>query len=111
MTPLEKRVFSKLFAKTELEKQRVELANIKEVESILDNGYKKHAEAVDLAKKAELYFKMANNAAISAEKTINDIIKAGNDLGLDTSFAESRLDMIKTLKQKTEKSLNLNYIP
>ena len=110
MTPQEKLINERLF-KTDLSNQRIELANIKEVESILDNGYKKHAEAVDLAKKAELYFKMDNNLAISAEKTINDIIKAGNDLGLDTSFAKSRLDIIKTLKQKTEKSLNLNYIP
>lgn len=101
----------KILGKFELGSQRVDLANIKEAEAILDNGYKKHQEAVDLAKKAELYFKIANNAAISAEKTINDIIKAGNDLGLDTSFAKSRLDMIKTLKQKTEKSLSLNYIP
>ena len=106
----QKQVFKKLF-KEDLASQKVELSNIKEVESLIDSGFKKHSEAIDLVKKAEIYFQMANKASVSAEKYINEIIKIASDLGLDSSFAKTRLDMIKTLKEKSEKNLKLNYIP
>jgi flagellar hook-length control protein FliK len=105
-----KSIGNKIF-KTELELHKTNLANVKEVEAILDEATKKHSEAVDLAKKAELFFKIANTEVEKAEKEINLIIKTAKDLGLDVSFIEGRLSMIKTLKNKTSKSLNLNYIP
>jgi seryl-tRNA synthetase len=46
MTPQEKQVFSKLFPKTELQNQRIELASIKEIFQIVQNC-KKYVNAIN----------------------------------------------------------------
>ncbi len=110
---LKKEIFERISAieKVELsETKKVELANLKEVESTIDMGWKKHAEGIDLIKKAVISFTVAYNQGVRAEKELTQIIKAGTDLGLDVSFAVSRLDMADDLKTKSEKNKNISFV-
>ena len=74
MTPQEKNVFGKLFAKTELASQKVDLANLQSVVKLEDNAFKLKEKALGSVKKvSELIATVKANTA-SASKAFELVI-------------------------------------
>jgi hypothetical protein len=115
MTPQEKNVFSKLFAKTELASHKVELAlldNLKRVitdgKSIYDRGVQFIDKKTALQKESKTLNADSKALLKGGEKFLNDFINTAKDLGIDVNSikeveqATNTLGVLNTISKQTE---------
>lgn len=110
---IEKEITEKVM--TKLASERVELANVQMIESIVADGkdiYKKaqkfESEISSFTKKASLYFNNAKSLELGGEKILKDFEKAAKDLGLSANnlpqYKEAKevLGVMNSVKSRLE---------
>lgn len=87
MTSQEKKMFTKLFGKTELGTHKVELALVDDVKNLYDNANKIYTKNGNLlqnyAQTLEKSFQSAADEYKKALDKFNQLEKSGKDLGID----------------------------
>ena len=117
MTPQEKNVFGKLFTKTELGTQKVELASVKELEKYLSDGKnqiaeiekqgviltKKLGEAINERRKFQDMVKSLKTLSyVGAKEAVDEFKVKAKDLGVDISNIPQLKDIEKLLSNTRE---------
>jgi hypothetical protein len=99
MTPQEKKVFGKLFAKTELATQKIELALTDDFDKLFNKGNDDNEtigkSLIDNLSKAEASYKQNIQILQNAKKISEDLISKAKDLGIDLPTAT--LNRIKSV--------------